>query len=314
MVIGDKRQQQIGARLPCRRQAVRAADHEDQMSRPSSISLHECQPNRSARPAGSSRIFVAEGCFSNGSKRRGSNLPHLAFGETRGALDVFLGHGVGVRVARLADVVEKQFQVFLRKNGMPSRSSTNSTASPICTRSPGDARPSAACRIERDDRQLIRSVGDELLRRGEDQRFGVNRSRSRIHTPPPESSPRPSRRSRPDFAPGRANAAQSAARPLRRGSASPRRRSAPRRSRPPDGPWTSARRWYSPAADPSAHVQPCSAYGPPSPFLTKPRSSVAIISAMVKQSCTSANWMSLRRHAGHFIRLLRRPPSRREKW
>src|SRR6266478_4524035 len=40
---------------------------------------------------------------------------------------------------------------------------------------------------------------------------------------------------------------------------------------------------------PLMHVLPASVYGPPSPFLTKPRSSMATISAMVKQSCISAN-------------------------
>jgi len=35
------------------------------------------------------------------------DLAHFAFRETRGAFDVLLGHGVGVRVARLADIVEK---------------------------------------------------------------------------------------------------------------------------------------------------------------------------------------------------------------
>src|SRR4029078_1576588 len=37
------------------------------------------------------------------------NLTHLAFGETRGALDILLGHGIGVRIARLADVIEQEF-------------------------------------------------------------------------------------------------------------------------------------------------------------------------------------------------------------
>ena len=39
-------------------------------------------------------------------------------------------------------------------------------------------------------------------------------------------------------------------------------------------------------------VLPDSVHGPPRPRSMKPRSSIATISAMVKQSCTSANWMS----------------------
>src|SRR5260370_905177 len=43
---------------------------------------------------------------------------------------------------------------------------------------------------------------------------------------------------------------------------------------------------------PSRPVHPSSTAGPPLPFGTKPRSSVAMISAIVKQSCTSATWTS----------------------
>ena len=40
---------------------------------------------------------------------------------------------------------------------------------------------------------------------------------------------------------------------------------------------------------PFRHVPPAKLNGPPCPFGTNPRSSIAMISAMVKQSCTSAN-------------------------
>ena len=54
---------------------------------------------------------------------------------------------------------------------------------------------------------------------------------------------------------------------------------------------------------PSSAVRPSSTSSPPSPFLQKPRSSVFEISVQVKQSCTSAKSMSLRRDAGHRVGL-----------
>ena len=65
---------------------------------------------------------------------------------------------------------------------------------------------------------------------------------------------------------------------------------------------------------PLRRVHPSSAYGPPSPFLTNPRSSVAMISAMVKQSCSSANWMSCGGDARHLVRFFAAACSRRGKW
>src|SRR5215471_13269804 len=40
------------------------------------------------------------------------DFAHFAGGEAAGAFDVFLGHGIGVRIARLADVVEKDFHRY----------------------------------------------------------------------------------------------------------------------------------------------------------------------------------------------------------
>ena len=92
------------------------------------------------------------------------NLAHFAFSETSGALDVLLSHGIGVRIARLTDVVEVEFQSIpsalevpkrallrsrlndvhsiviafytLLKKGIPSRDSASTTLSPISTRAP----------------------------------------------------------------------------------------------------------------------------------------------------------------------------------
>ena len=66
----------------------------------------------------------------------GLDLAHLACGEASRALDVFRSHRIGMRVARLADVVEIDFQEANRKNSMPSRVSASSTLSPILTRAP----------------------------------------------------------------------------------------------------------------------------------------------------------------------------------
>ncbi len=52
-------------------------------------------------------------------------------------------------------------------------------------------------------------------------------------------------------------------------------------------------------------VLPSSAALPPCPFGKNPRSSVATISAMVKQSCTSATWMSLGSRSSHLVGVLR---------
>jgi hypothetical protein len=90
-------------------QAARSAsDQENQIARfllGLETSLANC--GRIHRlPAGSSITFVAVGCFTHGSKRAGLDLAHFAPSVARGTLDELLGHAVGVRIARLADIVE----------------------------------------------------------------------------------------------------------------------------------------------------------------------------------------------------------------
>ena len=143
------------------------------------------------------------------------NLPHLAFGEARGALDVLLRHGIGVRVARLADVVEEDLHASCGKNGMPLRSSTNSTAIADLHALARRSAPSAARRP-----RATRSPADTARPRRtapapREPRFRCKRRP--LVMPPPESSRRPSRPTRPDSAPGPANAA-----PTARSPASPR--------------------------------------------------------------------------------------------
>ena len=104
-----------------------------------------------------------------------------------------------------------------------------------------DAAGDAAAVVERDDRRLIRHVLDERLGRESTPRFRYKQCRSSCC--PQNGDHAGGARAAQVLRQARANAARSAARPLRRGSAAPGRRSAPRRSRPPDGLSISARRW-----------------------------------------------------------------------
>src|SRR5579883_1059318 len=155
-----------------------------------------------------------------------------------------------------------------------------------------DAAGKAPAIFQLDDRQLVGNVVDVCLGRRIHNRFGVDGSGAGIRHAAPNML---TTLVAPD--PPRFCARPTLLRGIWRSPASPRICSAtsqicPTPVAPTGWPLALSPPLVLTGSSPLRQVLPASAYGPPSPFLTKPRSSVARISAIVKQSCTSANWIS----------------------